>query len=374
MNKIFSLGYFLLLNVVAIMCAHARSPYRPIDPKDPMITVYWQDDPLIKYEFHESHLQEAMFKLFNKEYLLKRLLPQGPINFRYNTSKTVTGDTLSALVEEVIIEIKNLKKRQKKIHFKNFTILKKRDVNKCNHTGLFVLKFKDYPFVLKLFIETPEGIIHPNDKGFEPICFYYLSGLSRHFNGGPRIENLERSQHIIQNDPYWSTRVDFPRKWFWLPKDPRWITIEGKNIGTNKEITTTIPGVYACICDEIQWERPFTLKNSADRIKAMNLSNRLGQHIDSHIENFGEEIDKETNDFEEGIDLPKNTIPTHKPKKIVPIDFEDFITAVGIEENLQCKNYFEWYMHLTRKMLKRLLFQNKKERRAAQYKPFKSLI
>ncbi len=345
--------YPTLFLCLLFLFAQGRSIHRPIDPHDPFITVYWVHDSIKKYYFRDAHLPEAIFKLYEPAYFTQRLLPSGPVNYRYEPEKTVAGATLSALIEELIIEIKGLKKRQRKIVFKNFNMLKIRDVNKKNHTGLYVVEFKDYPFILKLFVETPEGIVKPTDKGFEPVCFYYLAGLSRHFNGFSRIKNLENIKNIIQADQQWATKIGFPRKWFWLPTNPQWITIEGTNIGTQKNTVTTIPAIYGIICDKIIWQKPFTLYDPQDREQAIALSNFLGQRIDSHINNFGIEI---------------------QTGHIVPIDYEHFITAVGIEENCICKNYFEWYTHLTGKMVKRLLFQNKEDRRKAQYKPFKPII
>lgn len=329
-----------------------RSIHRPRDPYDPRINVYWEHNQTPRYEFCESHLPDALFNLFDKDYFLSHLLPSEPITYRHEPQKSVMGATLSALIEDLITEIFQLQRRQKKISFKNFIILKKRDVNRRNHTGLYVVKFKDYPFVLKLFIETPQGIITPLQKGFEPIWFYYLAGLSRHFNGFTRIKNLENIKKIVQADPYWSEKVDFPRKWFWLPKNPQWIVIEGDNIGPHTKARTQIPAIYAFICDEIIWEKPFSLKNPHDREEAIALSNFLEHRIDAHINNFGIEI---------------------QSHKIVPIDFEHFVTSVGIEDTRECKSYVQWYAQLTLNSLKRLLFRNKKERREAQRRAFKGL-
>lgn len=346
------LSITLWLSTLTFTITSTRSPHRPVNPLDPYITVCWEHDQKHHYTYRESHLQEALFNLFDREYFFQHLIPQGPLAFRYEPEKTVLGTQLSDIIEELIIDIKNLKKRQRKVTFKNFNILKIRDVNKRDHTGLFVLKFKDYPFVLKLFIETPYSVVHPMDKGFEPICFYYLAGLSRHFNGFTRIKNLENIKKIVQADPYWSSQVDFPYKGFWLPKNPEWIVIEGKNIGSQKCNKTVIPAIYGIICDEIIWERVFTLKDPDDREKAINLSNFLGQRIDSHINNFGREI---------------------KTRKIVAVDYEHFVTAVGIEEGRHCDNYFVWYSNLTFNALKRLFFQNKEERRMAQHRAFRPI-
>lgn len=349
--KIVRTTWHIFILIFATQCS-SRSPHRPVDPNDPIIKVYWEHDTSMKYTFRESHLQEAIFYLYDEQYFFDHLIPNGPLNFRYEPEKSVTGAELSEIIEDLILEINQLKKRQRKIAFKNFNILKIRDVNKRDHTGLYVVKFKNYPFVLKLFIETPYGIVNPTDKGFEPICFYYLSGLSRHFNGFTRIKNLENIKRIVLSDSYWSTRVGFPYKGFWLPKNPKWIVIEGKNIGTQKNNKIKIPAIYGVVCDEVTWQRTFTLKEVQDRKDAIDLSNFLCQRIDAHINNFGIEIQSDL---------------------IVPIDFEHFVTSVGIEEDRHCDNYFVWYTNLTFNAFKRLLFQNKEERRLAQHRAFRPI-
>lgn len=340
----------LLLFVIHTITIFSRSVHRTNDTIDPFIEVYWKGDPSCHYIFRESHLQEAMFKLYDQDYFNQYLIPDGPIPFRYEPDKSVNGSVLKELMEELVVEILNLKKKQRKFKFKNFKILKVRDTNKRNHTGLYVVEFKDYPFILKLFIETPQGITQPLHKGFEPICFYYLAGLSRHFNGFTRIKNLENIKKMVEADPYWSLKVKFPTKMFWLPKDPRWIVIEGTNIGLNPKISTIIPGVYGILCDKITWKKPFTLSDVNDRNEAISFSNFVNHRIDSHINNFGYEIQTDA---------------------LVPIDFEHFITAVNLPENHYCDNYFNWYYDLSLNMIKRLLFRNKSERRLAQYRTWK---
>ncbi len=342
----------VFLSSIFFSLISARSPHRTQDPLDPHIKVYWKDKPSEVFTFRDSHLQEAMFKLYDEKFFKEHLLPMGPIHFRYEPEKFVEGKLVSDLMEQLIQEIKQLKKKQRKIVFKNFIIFKKRDTNKRDHTGLYVVKFKDYPFVLKLFIETPRGITQPLHKGFEPICFYYLAGLSRHFNGFSRIKNLDNIKKIIEADSYWSSKVQLPYKGFWLPKNPEWIVIEGYNIGSQERIKMTIPGIYGVFCDEIKWKKPFTLSDINDRQEAISLSNFLNHRIDSHINNFGYEV--QTN-------------------ALVPIDFEHFITAVDLPDKHYCDNYFYWYRDLSLNMIKRLLFRNKKERRTAQYRSFQGI-
>jgi hypothetical protein len=320
-----------------------RSKHRPIDPESPHIIIKssCQNQKVI---LENSHLQEApFFYLFDKEFLYKKFLPENAIHYRYNHSEYVQGKTLSFLIQTLIIEIQNGKKE-----FSDFIILKKRDFDKKRRTGLMVLKFKNYPFVLKLFIEGPDSFAHPFEKGFEPCCFFLMGGgVNRHLCGFTRIKNLENLRAKIKHDPYWAQKVDFPRKWFWLPQNPTWLTLESYNIGPDKNKTITIPATYAIICDHIAIERTFSLHNKEDRQYALALSNFLQQEIDPHINNY---------------------VIEQKTKKIIPIDSEHFPSMVGIEHPRLCKSYVEWYSHLSCKMLKDTFGTTKRERRNAQYK------
>ncbi len=336
---------FFLMSMLGIFSLTGRSPYRVPDPLDPLVTVQTSNNPHTIFRFCESHLHDIIFKLYDEPFCYQHLLPTSLITYRYEPKKGVEGSVLNALIQEAVDTILTNKKGRG-LRFKNFVILKARDVNRAHTAGLFILKFKDFPFVLKLFIETPSGLFRPGDKGFEPLCFYYMSGgVSRHLSGFTRLKNMHNVALLTQQDPYWSTRVSFPRKWFWLPADPTWLLIEGERIGpffTNK---TKIPAIYGVVCDEIVWKHPFSMSNHNDRQEALALSNFLNHRIDLHINNFG--IEKQSN-------------------LLVLIDFEHFPSFVGLCEKKECANYWQWYRQLACKMIHDTLGRNKKIRRQLQ--------
>ncbi len=318
-----------------------RSPHRPEDPLAPTLITRWKNDTKT-YELKDRYLQEGpYFNLFDKRHFESHLLPTGSISYRIGTG-SVSGQQLSQLIEQLTEEVK-----QGKTSYANFTVLKKRDLNTHDQTGLIILKFNDYPFVVKLFIETPESFIEPFSKGFEPSCFFLLGGGNRHTNGFTRIKNLENLQKQVETNRYWHNIISFPRKWHWLPKNNRLIEISSKNLGPEKLRFGRIPAVYAVVCEYINVDRIFSLKNKNDRCIAMNLSNYLNQNIDPHINNYV--IEKET-------------------RKIVPLDTEHFPTMVGYNDPPECKSYIQWYSHLSWKMVNDTRGRTKQQRRAAQYK------
>ena len=76
-------------------------------------------------------------------------------------------------------------------------------------------------------------------------------GVNRHLSGFTRIKNAQAFKEFITKNPYWQSRVDMPRKWFWLPCNTRWITIAGANIGKYKQVSIDIPGTYCIVADAI---------------------------------------------------------------------------------------------------------------------------
>ena len=330
------------LSILVLYCAlDGRSPFRPHDPLAPTIIARWPGEKE-NYVLNNSHLQEGpYFNLFDKKHFDAHQLPSGHIGYRHNKNQMVTGQTLAQLIEGLLQEVK-----QRKITYTNFTVLKRRDFNTRDQTGLIIAKFNDYPFVVKLFIETPASFVQPLAKGFETSGLFMLGGgITRHLSGFTRIKNLEQLHIKVQASPYWKDRIAFPRKWYWLPKNNRWLEISGKNLGPEPTRTITIPATYALVCDYIDVERMFTLINQNDRRTAMNLSNYLKQNIDPHINNYA--VEKQTH-------------------KIVPIDTEHFPTMVGYGDPPECKSYLQWYSHLGFKMIKDSMTRGKPQRREIQ--------
>lgn len=330
--------YFLLLIILA-MQIHGRSLHRPYYQFMPEIVTNWHGSKQL-FSMKSPFLQEyPIFKLFDEKFFYSHLLPAGTIPYRNDPTKSVKGETLTALIENLLEEIKENKKK-----FTDFDVLQWKDYNRRKHYGLIVLKFKDYPFVLKLFIETPESLTAPFDKGIEPIFLFCMGGgINRHMTGFTRIPNLEIINERLSSNPYWQDKVTTPRKWYWLSKNTQWIDVQGKYINQNcQKLKTTIPGTYAIIADFIECDRKFSLLNHNDKAQSLELCNYLELLVDPHIENFMIEKDS---------------------KKIAIVDTEHFLTIVGLEKvTKEYKNYGSWYLELAVKCLKDSFFCTKKNR------------
>jgi hypothetical protein len=285
-----------------------------------------------------------IFKVFDEDFFKKHLLPAGAISFRYEPDISVNGSHLDALLQELLVEIK-----QKKKQYKNFIILSDKNFNRKLKCGMLVLKFKDYPFVAKLCIETPETFVDPYCKGIDNIWFFPMGGgVNRHITGLTRIKNLEHVKQRLAQSSQWADKVDVPRKWHWLPKRVSWIKITGRHIGGLDEASTVIPGTYCVIADAIEAHKQLSLLKPSDTAVAMELCNYLQMFVDPHINNFI---------------IEKNS------QKIVIVDTEHFPTVVGIKDTIAFNNYPEWYMYLVGKCTKDWFFRTKSERLEAQLKP-----
>lgn len=342
-------NYLALLAVtLSIHALYGRSPFRTPEQDAPMIHVHYvgQQD---MYKLASSYLQAGpLFNTFDKQFFFDHLVPKGPISYRYDATKSVTGAKLETLIKELLSEI-----NQKRKTYTNFTILKDRDFRKNDdRTGLLIVKFNDYPFVVKLFIETPKSFVNPYKKGFEPCCFFIMASGTRHLNGFTRIPNLESLNRLIKQSPQWRDILDTPRKWYWLSEQHPWIEIIGYHLGDKRVQSIRVPSVYAVICDEIAIEHEFDLHNPTDRARALEVANFFEQRIDPHINNYV--IEKWTG-------------------KIVPIDFEFFPSMVGLKKHVPCNNYVQWYGKLSCKMVHDTFGRSKQVRRAAQYSTYTPL-
>lgn len=334
--------YVVISNFLVVL---GRSPYRPQDPLMPEIITHWQGSSKT-YHLRDYCLEEyPIFHKFDREYFMNHLLPDEPISFRNAPDKHVNGDHLKQLIEELLIELTR-KKRKK---FKHFKVLKDSDFNERSVSGLIILKFKEYPFVLKLFIKTPETFVKPLSEGMIPRFFFRMGGgINRHLSGFTRVKNLEEIRKKIDADPEWAELIDTPRKWFWLPKNPRWIEVKSKNIGCSGELKAELPAVYGIIADFIENDKSFSLGNPEDREIAIKFAHYLENRVDAHVDNFM--VEKST-----GI--------------IVLIDTEHFPTMVGLKEQIEYDNYPTWYYKLSRKCFKDIFLRDKQKRRDIQAHP-----
>lgn len=325
----------------------SRSPLRQRDRYVPTITTEWEKRiPGEKiYSLTESHLElYPLFQTFDLDHFKENILPNGPITFKNEPQKTVDGAQLKKDIAHLFEEV-----RQQKKKFTHFEVLKKRDFNRRKQAGLLVLKSKKYPFVVKLFMETPRSFVRPYNKGFEPNCIFVIGGGStRHLLGFTRIKNAHNIQARITENPYWAQRIIVPRKWFWYPEKYRWIRLDGYKIGNHEHITIKMPAIYAIIADYIEGEREFSLSSKEDRRTAVDISNYLLCSLDPHINNFL--VEKNTN-------------------KIAIIDTEHFPTMAGFKTRPRMTTYTSWYLHLFTKYLKDRFGRSKTERRDLQRHP-----
>ncbi len=344
-----SLKNILFLSLFVLLCGCRRSIHRPKDPFFPEITTFWSDTPKNRYYLRNSHLEPIIFTVYNESYLRAQELPcQIPSR---DNSLVYEKVKLTDDLEKLVRQLQSTKKKIKKLD--NFHILKQRDYNYLKHAGLMVLRHKDYPFVVKLFMENPANFIKPFNRGIEECAFFIMGGgMSRYLAGFTRIANRNVVQKKIESNRYWSELLDTPRKWYWQPEKNRYFVIQGKNIGRTTQ-KVLLPGTYAIICDAIdaqdgQEKKILSLLNRIDREIAISITQFLGMCIDPNVNNFM--IDKQT-------------------KKIVIIDTEHFSTLVGIKEPFIINDFFTYYSRLAFKFFNNKLCCSKKQRNELQTKP-----
>jgi hypothetical protein len=318
----------------------SRSIYRVLDPKIPSVTIYASNKPDQKFILTDSHIKMfPLFEAYNEQYLNRKKLPKSPITYRNKPNLSCTGKKLSDQLEKLLTEIASGKNE-----FTDFKILKKRDFNFRTKCGLIVLKFKDAPFVAKLFIEAPRSLARPYSKGILPMGMFVMGGTNRHLNGFTRIKNMENIKAEIEKNPAWRDYLSVPRKWFWTPKETVWLHVIGQNVGGHKHLETRFPATYAVIADEI-----IPLENQPPSTSKRNLPlcQELDFKVDPNHNNFI--IEKDTN-------------------KLVMYDTEHFPTLIGeyFEPLKKTTTYVGWYVHLARKFLRERIFANKDYQRRRQ--------
>lgn len=323
-----NIAYTLFLSVFFVLQSSSllgrRSVHRPKNPHLPQIVTHWEGKSQT-YKLADIHLGEyPFFKIYNERYLKNHSLPEKHILFRHSRKNYVDGKILREQIDHLMKEV-----HQKKKTYTHFDILQTKDFNRKKACGLIVLKFKNYPFVVKLFIETPESFVSPYSKGFEPIFFFFMGdGINRHLSGLTRLKNRELLKRKLAKSKQWSSKVDLPRKWFYVPKQSKKIVVNGTNIGKKKHQKIKIPGTYCVIADAIDIERNFSIGNKQDRQTALSICNDLDFHVDPHIKNFMTE---------------------RGTGKIMIVDTEHFPSMVGIKQRPQFNSYFGWYRQLINK-------------------------
>ncbi len=322
-----------------------RNVRRPQDPYVPVIFVSATDpefekswaplkkDPSFSQEcsLKSSFLRRRVFERFDKTCFYENYLPADTLQFRDKTGSVQTS-TLSKLANTFVEEIKKGKKE-----FSDFIILKDRDFNYNSLAGLIIVKFKQYPFVVKLSIEHPHTMVQPYSKSFENTGQFIIGGNLRHLSNFTRITNLKRIKEILASKPIYKNKLFFPRKWYWKPNKGHDLKIVWKCNGHQEEIF--IPSVYAVISDFIQTDK-IQPQQELNKL-AMRVAMDTGFLIDPHAGNF---------------------VIEQRPRQSVLLDTEDFRIMVGLNQSMKAENYANWYLELMSNALQTYCCRSRQER------------
>lgn len=343
----------VLIATIYVSFLTGRSPHRELNPTIPYITVtasnqnyadMWTKKSSKKkrkknkeYKLQSQHLRiKTLKKPFGNSNFKKYALPSGYIKYR-KENLFVHSNIIKEQNEKVLDEIAAGKKT-----FTHFTVLKDSDFNYSNLSGLIILKYKNYPFVLKLFIEHPHTFVTPFDKGFSASGLFVLNGNMRHLSGFTRIHNLEAARKALSKDPEYRYYLDFPRKWYWIPKSQPYLTINWHDDYNQHHETIKIPGIYGIVCDFIEADKKIQQQEIHTlRQISIDVGNYLHNILDSHVDNF---------------------VPEKNSNKIVIIDTEHFPTMVGLEKEMSANGYIQWYIELGIKYIKTAFLRTKQKR------------
>jgi hypothetical protein len=334
----------LLFSLMLPSCTHrhhvSRSSLRTYAEKIPEVTTFWEGSERHYTCISSHYAQYPIFDVFDENYFSQYTLPD-VITLRSNPVQEVSRTLLEEKISFLITEV-----RAHKNTFRDFILLQKKNFNRHKCCGLLVLKFKDCPLVLKLFMETPKTFINPYCKGIEPVTFFFMAGGSnRHVAGLTRIKNLKNIQSKIDSLPPEYPIIRTPRKWFWQPQSHCYIEIRGKYIVPDTILTTHIPSIYAIIADEIDTKENVILASSEREKIIMRLCKSFNFTIDPHTTNYV--LHKES--------LQKNSISI--------LDTEHFPSMVGSMVEHNFTTHTDWYIYLVGKYVHDTFGRLKNERR-----------
>lgn len=342
--------HLVLLNVGMTTFISARHPFRTHNPDTTQVTVCC--DGYKPATLYSERLRLYPLFSFSSEDIRTYLIPHGPIHYRNDVSQSISGIKLGNLVARVVQEVREKKKIIKKAkETTDCTILRDKNFNYKTLHGLIILKCKQYPFVVKIFMENPQSFFDFHSTGIEPPFFFYMGGgANRHLTGITRIRNRALIQESLAMMPQWKNRIEMPRKWYWLPEQLNELTLIGRNIGGHQEIRASIPSLYAIIEDAMDINHETTrLSTRKKRHMIIALCNDLHIYIDPHPHNYA---------FIED--------PLTKEIKIAIVDTEHFPTMAGIDTPITFKNHLGWYTYLSKNYLRRLYGQTKRDLKALQ--------
>jgi hypothetical protein len=250
------------------------------------IVVGWKSD-WVRYRLSSHHLNPELFEVYDPDYLEQHRLPKGPISFRYHPEQSVLAEDLQKEVEIIVAQVTD-----KSFPLKNLCKLKDAEFNESLREGFLIIKMEKYPFVVKLFITSPKSFVHPMKITMMSALYFLVLKLNRHLFGLTRIRNRNLVMKKLQENSFWKSRVDAPRKWFWVAENSQSIVI-ATHFAQHPDRVIEIPSIYAIIEDAIDFSSHLSLWKERDRKLSLHLCNFLHHQVDSHPNSFVYE--KETN-------------------------------------------------------------------------------
>lgn len=312
-------------------------PVISVKASDPNLAQAWcrTDHPLKIYRLASPFLRINPIKqAFDTDFFINHYLPENQfLSFR-NKNGVVNSQCLKQQAQQVVQEI-----QQGATEFTDFDILKDRDFNYKNLSGLLVLKYKKYPFVLKLAIEHPQTLIDPYSKSFEAKFIFICGGNIRHLSNFTRISNMYKIKKMLSYNPYYLSHIDFPRKWYWKPDNTYNLEITWHASPYRAEEHFSIPSIYAVISDYIDVDCDYA-QQELNKI-SMKIARDTGFSIDPHA---------------------GNTVVEKGSSKYTLLDTENFKIMTGLDQGMHATKYIGWFLELSTNCIKIYSFRTKKER------------
>ncbi len=351
MKKNWITRYIALLLISIIGLIESRSTRRPEDLTIPIISVKPSDQAIAEswysqsindftrnnqeYKLRSPYLRINPIKQgFDSAFFEKFYLPANEsIQFRSSIGSVGT-EILNNQAQQLVAEVKAGERV-----FTDFTILKDRDFNYKKLSGLLVVKYKDFPFVLKLAIEHPHTMIDPYSKSIEAKFVFIFGGNIRHLSNFTRISNLENIKKILMFNPYYLDNIDFPRKWYWKPTDNYNLEITWHASPYKSEEKFNIPAIYAVISDYIDIDETYP-QQELNKI-AMKIATDTEFLIDPHA---------------------GNTVVEKGSTKFTMLDTENFRIMTGLDHTMNSKKYLSWFLEMSTSCLKIYGGRTKQER------------
>jgi hypothetical protein len=272
------------------------------------------------------YLSKHVFEAFDQKYFDTYYLPKTDITHRNKPHQSTSGTTLATIVDQTVQSIIQTGQPTDETE-----IMKSSGFSFSHKAGVIILRCKNHPFIMKVFIENTQSLAHPFRKGLEAIGIFIMSGgLNRYLTGFSRVKNLYTFKTEISQHPYWQSKIDAPRAWFYTPDNTPYFSMYGSRFFENATYYADMPAIYAIICDEI-----FGSSENIDSQTTLQLFQDFDNHIDPN---------------------PSNFLREYETQKIVLIDAEYFPSIVGLDRHMYVSSYFSWYMQLAIKCAKDIIW------------------